>query len=232
MTAEEIVIAALARGGEFGQDFPSTRSVYYRRIAARNRSLLQKLGSWNAALTGVDEVVDVIDNTIPLTGLSVTPGEIRHLAVETPGTSGYAQDETISIISPADVPGHLPPRVYWRGAETLVGVREYGVNDLAGVTAVRVFATDSGFDELGEDDSPSIPALFHELLVIDLTRFMATKMVSTPAPTGAAPLLGVLAEEEAGLLADFERYALSYGDGNTSRFRRDERPTLSRESTR
>lgn len=219
MTAEEIVVAALSRAAEFSDTVPATRSVYYRRISARHAQLFAKMGSWSAAFTSFDDTADVVDGEIDLASLSVPLAELSEIIVES--SLDYGKGEHVNIIPVNDPEGHLPPRVYWRGGKTLVGWSD----DLDGVTSVRVFGTRMA-DELGADDEPLLPVAFHELLVVDLARFMATVMVSIPNNT-SGPALAALQLEEAEMMRDFESYVLNFAGATSSRFGRGLRPTTS-----
>lgn len=219
MTVEEIVLAALARGMEFTNELPQTRSVHYRRITMRQQQLFVRAAEINPDYFGKSVSVNVVAGVADLSGLDPQAERVSGVRINGAGTSGYAAGRRVSIV-PLDDSGYagLPPRA---------NIRDYTLTqvstDLALVASVWIDYSKRPADLTAAEDEPELPAQFHELLVIDDTKAMVRKLVQTDTAQRTA-FLQVLNDEEAELVVDFERHVERFALGEESRFGRTARP--------
>jgi hypothetical protein len=202
VTAEEIVVAALARCAEFGDQWPSARSVMYQRINTRHRQLFAMMTTALPDLAGVVENAPVVSGVVDLTALEYDVASV--VDVRIPADGVYALDQRVAIIPVDDPDAGLPPRM----TASLGELRAYG-NELDGVPEVRVAYTRLAESIEMEDDEPELPELFHPLLVLDLARYNVQKAISIPSAT-RAEIAALFDVEEKAMLADFESYLFAY----------------------
>lgn len=217
MTAEEIVVAALARGMEFSNEFPQTRSVYYRRITTRQQQLFVRASEINPDYFGVSESVNLVGGTADLSGLATQAERITGVRINNKGTSPYSSGQRVSIGTIDDLEMPLAP------AAT---IRDYILTqrgtDLALVTSVWIDYSKRPADIEEGVDVPELPAQFHELLVIDATKSAARRTYTITADQRSA-FIDLLTLEENELLADFERHVERFQLAEESRFGRTAR---------
>lgn len=226
-TVEELVEQALARAMEFGQDFPATRSLLYRRIGVRQQQLFAVAARTNPEFFGDSAIGTPDANGAIDMGLMGDPDAadpveavevISRIEIEDPGTSGLTAGDEVNIVSLTDRDAAAyPPRVTVRGNI----IRQVGT-DLANVTSIRVYYSVRPF-RIDPDDGGVVVRLsepFHDLLVVDLARWMLRKAATVPKEVREVALAALEAEETEGLanfLAQVEQYTSASERGRFGR---------------
>jgi hypothetical protein len=207
-TVDELVDQALARALEFGDGFPSTRSLLYRRLGVRQQQLFATAARVNPEYFGTSTVRNVDPTgTVDLKTLGDPNAPNPVPAVETisrieiadPGTSGLNPGTEINIVPLTDPDAAFPPRVTIRDGI----IRQVG-NELQGVTSIRIYYSRRPF-RIGPTDGNreiELPEPFHELLVVDLARWMLRKQATIPTEVRQIALAALDAEEQE-MLANF-----------------------------
>ncbi len=219
MTAEEIVVAALARAMELSNEVPTTRSVYYRRITTRQQQLFVRAAEINPDYFGLSVSVALVAGVANLAGLATQAERVNGVRINGVGTSAYATGARVNIV-PVDDSEYagLPPRATLRDY-----VLTQTDTDLSLVASVWIDYSKRPLDVLNPTDVPQLPAQFHELLVIDCAMSAAKRMFGL-AKQMRGDYLALLVEEEGELTADFERHVERFAMGEESRFGRTARP--------
>lgn len=228
MNAEQIVVAALARGLEFSNEFPTTRSVYYRRITVRQQQLFVRAAEINPDYFGVTGSVALTAGEADLAALLDPQAErIYQVRIDDPGTSAYDPEQRVNIIAVDDGEyAGLAPRVTIRDYV----VRQF-VADLDGVTSLLIDYSKRPADIALPADVPELPEQFHELLVIDATK-SAVRRVFSVTKEQRSGFLDLLTEEENELLAAFDAHVERFSSAEESRFGRTARPVGAPKSAR
>ena len=209
-TVEDLVIQALSRAMEFGNGFPTTRSVLYHELGHRQQQLFAIAARWNREYFG-DDAIGTLDGNGAIDAglmgdpLAADPVEaieaVSKVTVEDPGTSGYAIGEKVHIVSLTDdEDAEIPPRMTYRGNI----FRQVGT-DLAGVVSIRVSYSQRPF-VLGPSDKDTLvvlPEPFHDLLIVNLVQYLVRKTGSLAGDARQAAL-AVLDAEEKALMEGFE----------------------------
>ena len=211
-TAEDLAVAALARCAEFSSEVPSTRSVLYRRLSARQQALFAHIAALNADYTGRSQVLALAAGAVSLDTLAPAAERVTNILVSDPGASGYVAGQRVNLVTVDDPEAASPPRAYLRDHQ-LTGYN--GELDL--VTSVTVNYCRRPPVLAAQGDTIDLPDQFHELLVVDLTKHLVKKMMGlgTTIPAGVLTLLDA---EEAELLADLDRHVKSYDAALQSRY--------------
>lgn len=207
MTAEEIVIAAMARAAEHGQSVPATRSLAYRRISYRQRELFVMAAQVNGEFFGRcaeapldDGAADLADITNPV----ATPETIQRIVIGAIGTSGYVAGQDVSVVAVTDIEAGIPPRVTIRDR-----IIEDVEDELADVVSIMVYYSRLPFPIADGDTVIELPEPWEMLLELDLARYLLRKDTHLPiAQRGAGD--AALAAEEAEVLKAFVTHVKDY----------------------
>lgn len=221
MTYDEIVAQAKARCTVFGNDFPTTGSVLYRRIEIRQQELFSTVSRVNPDYFGVN-VIGTLDENRDLNLALLETGDlspackITRVEIKDPGTNTeLACGDKVTIIPHTDPDAGLPPRMWLRNF-TLHGYK----SDLDGVTSVCIYygrrpvqkATALDGTEVAE-----LPDVYQELLVLDLAKWMMKQTLDMD-PDAKVAALEVLSAEEAAMLDTMLAEVTDYAGGQESRF--------------
>lgn len=225
-TVEDLVIQALARAMEFGDTFPTTRSVMYRRLGVRQQQLFAAVARENPEYFG-DSAIGTLDANgaidIGLTGNPDAPDPVEamevisRIEVENKGTSALTNGQEINTVPLTDPDAAFAPRVTIRG-----NIIRQVATDLAGVTSIRVYYSKRPF-RLDPDDKNTLivlPEPFHDLLVVDLTRWLLRKAATVPEQVRTVALGALDAEETEGIgnfLAQAREYTSAVERGRFGR---------------
>lgn len=223
MTIAEIVEAALARASDFGANFPSTRSVLYRRIGQRLQQLYAVAARTNPEYFGVSAVGTLSSGAVSLSTTGdpdagdpvFSPELITRVEIADKGTSAYTNGDEVFVVQRNDPGVAVAPRVTIRN-----GVIQQIGTDLTNVTSLRMYYSRRPFRLDGGDGALALdfPEAFQELLVVDLAKWLARKLADKEN-RGLA--LEALTAEETELLANFVAEVESYTSGvETGRFGR------------
>lgn len=217
MTAEEAAVLAMARTSEITDQYPSTRSLMYRRLGLRQRELMALAGRENPEYYGVcaispldDEfATDLNDIIEPVP----TPELISLFKVEDAGSSQWSHGDEITIVPAHDKGVELPPRA------TLRDLVFQGVDDdLDGVVSIEIMYSRIAAP-FGPLDGGSVLELqnpYDEILIVDLTKHLLRKATRLPKDIRDTAIAG-LVEEENGLVDKYLSHVRSY-IGMTTRF--------------
>lgn len=225
MTAEEIVVQALARVREYSQKVPVTRSLAYVRIGQRQQELFAAAARVNPDFYGVcahgevdeDGALDLDDISDPVPSVeSIQRIEIYEM--DTPEDEDdvlpYAVGDVVNVVHFRDPDVESPPRVTVRD-RVIRGVSD----DLDRVVALRLYYSRVPAS-LGPTDAATdaeLPPQFQQLLVIDLVRDLFRRSVGVPEK---ATVVGMMDAEEKPLLEAFLAHVVGYAPVH-ARFARD-----------
>lgn len=213
MTAEEIVVAALARCSEFGLPVPNTRSVSYRRIDRRTQQLMVRVAEIDPEYHGTSEDVALAAGVADLTGLATPAERVHHVTIADAGTSALAVGTKVNIVPADDLASALAPRALLRDYQ-LVAVG----TDLDGVAALTVHYAKRPATVSAATDEPELPDHFHELLVVDLALQLTRKALGAPEELRGS-VLELLKAEEDELLGDLARHVERFASLRAARWR-------------
>jgi hypothetical protein len=222
MTFDEIVDNAKARAIDFAATFPSTKRVLYRRIEIHQQELFSQATRVNPDYFGVSATgtldangaADIKDQQV---SVNVDPAaNIVRVEVEDAGTHPtlVAGDE-INVVSLNDVLAALAPRMTLRNFV----LRQVGT-DLAGVVSICAFygyRPENKAAPLDGSEVAELPAVYQELLVIDLTKWMVRMTLGLETQIKAAAL-AALSEEEDEMNGAFMAEVTDYAGAQVSRF--------------
>jgi hypothetical protein len=226
-TVEDLTIQALARCAEYSDNFPVTRSVLYRRLGVRQQQLFSAAAHANPEFFGV-----IADGTLDISHRITTASMGDPLAVPpvpaielisrievlaSSGAGAPAVGTEIHLVPVTDPNAALAPRVTLRG-----GVFAPVGTDLDQVTQIRVFYSKRPFYLSPTDKSTPVelPEPFHDLLVVDLAKFMLRKMATLTQEVRAAALAALDVEEQemaAGYLAHVKEITAAVESGRFGR---------------
>jgi hypothetical protein len=221
VTFDEAVDAALSRAVDYGADFPSARSVMFRRIGTRQQKLFIRAAALNPDYFGsdasgpldVNRALDLKD----LIGQATVDAAvaIQRIEVADPGTHAtLLAGDRVSMVSIDDVNAGTIPRVTVRDFV----IRAVGT-DLDLVTSLCVYfpRVPDLVTSLTGTEAVAVTSQHEELLVIDLVRWLI-KMTIEMDPQRKAGAVAVYDAEEQELLADFDQEIRQYGLGQSRRF--------------
>ncbi len=221
MSPEEIVRAALGIVTDFGDDFPTTRALMYRRISARQRELFVYIGTLDPEFYGEDIIAELASGAVNIAALEqsgdVYPVEVvQAVRIHDAGSSEHDAGERVAIVSMDDVDAFFSPRVTFRS-----GVLRQVRSDLAGVASLLVSYSRRP-RTIGVDGSGEIELLepFHELLVFDLAKDLVRRTVGLEGERKAAVVAMVDAAEQP-LLEALTAHIRHQAAQRDSRFARD-----------
>ena len=219
MTVEEIVIAALARGLEFSNEVPVTRSVHYRRITVRQQQLFVRAAEINSDYFGVTASVALVAGVADLSPLTPAAERVAQVRINGVGTSPYVTGTPVNIIPIEDASySGLAPRATLRDYKvTQVGA------DLALVASVWIDYSKRPPDLIYAADVPQLPAQFQELLVIDDTKWMIRRTAGMDKGLRTEAIASLEAEEIE-LVGEYEKHVERFQLAEESRFGRTARP--------
>ncbi len=220
MTLEEITVAALSRGAEFSNEFPSTRSVHYRRIGMREQQLMVRAAEINVDYFGKSTSIALVAGAANLSTLNPVAERISGVRINDVGTSVYTTGRRVNIV-PIDDSSYsgLAPRATLRDyILTQVGT------DLDGVTSVLVDYSKRPSIKAVGGDVPELPVQFHELFVIDDVKSMLRRIGWKAGSPEVQKAYAMMVEEENEYLADFESHIERFQLAEESRFGRTARP--------
>lgn len=218
MNVEEITVAALSRALDFSNEVPTTRSVHYRRISVRQQQLFVRAAEINPDYFGLTESLNLVAGVADLSALSRQAERVAGVRINDAGTSPYAAGDAVNIIPLDDPGGSLAPRA------TLRDYKLTGYNgELNLVTSVNIDYSKRPNDLAVATDEPELPEQFHELLVIDDAKATARRMLQVDKQL-REDFIALLEQEEAELIADFERHVERFQLAEESRFGRTARP--------
>jgi hypothetical protein len=227
-TVEDIAIQALARCAEFGGSYPTTRSVMYRRVGARQQALYAAAARANPEYFGAEAIgtldaqkaISLASLGDPAAGDPVPNMELIskiEVAVSS-GAGALPVGTEIHVVPITDaMNAALPPRVTFRG-----GVIAQVGTDLATVTKINVYYSHRPFNLRPTDKAALIelPESFHELLVLDLARWLLRKASSVTKEVREVALAALEAEEKEELvnfLATVQAFTSAVERGRFSR---------------
>lgn len=203
-TVEDLVVQGLARCAEYGNDFPETRSVLYRRLGVRQQQLYAAAARANPEYFGA-AAIGTLDGSgrislatmgdpgaaDPTPNMELVSEIVVSAASGAPGVP--AVGALVHVVALTDPDAELPPRVTVRGG-TIAPVG----TDLAGVTQITVYYSHRPFGLRPQDGAVAVelPEPFHDLLVLDLARFLVRKMTTLSAEVRQAALQVFEAEEQ------------------------------------
>jgi hypothetical protein len=207
VTPQDIVVAAQGIAADFTDEYPTAKSVMYRRISARQRELFVHIGTLDTEVYGEDVVAEVLNGAVDLGALEqsedVFPVEtLQMVRIHDPGTNGQLKaKQRVSVVPADDVEAFLPPRCTYRS-----GVLRQVGSDLAGVAQLLVSYSRRP-RTIGVDGSGQIELLepFQDLLVFDLARDLIRRTVALEGERKAA-VLAMLEPQETQLLASLEEH--------------------------
>jgi hypothetical protein len=218
VTLEECVIAALSRAEEYGNEWPGTRSVFYRRVGVREQQLMVRAAEINQDFFGKSVSINLVAGVANLATLNPVAERVAGARINGVGTSAYATGTRVTIV-PIDDPTYsgLAPRATLRDYTlTQVGA------DLALVASVWIDYSKRPTVKALATDVPEIPLHFHELLVLDLVKWMVRKS-SIVDTKQRLEIAARLSEEETELLADYDEHVERFQTAEESRFGRTAR---------
>ena len=222
MTFDEIVDNAKARALDFGATFPSTKRVLYRRIEIHQQELFSQATRVNPDYFGVSATgtldangaADIKDQQVSV-GVDPAANVVR-VEVEDAGTHPtLVTGDEINVVSLNDVLAALPPRMTLRNFV----LRQVGT-DLAGVVSICAFygyRPENKATPLDGSEVAELPAVYQELLVIDLTKWMVRMTLALETQIKAAAL-AALSEEEGEMVGAFMAEVTDYAGVQVSRF--------------
>ncbi len=222
MTFQEIVDNAKARAVDFGATFPSTARVLFRRIEIRQQEIFSQATRVNpdyfgVSATGTLDANGAADIKDQQASVGVDPAaNVVRVEVEDAGTHPtlVAGDE-IKVVSLNDIGAALAPRMTLRNFV----LRQVGT-DLAGVVSVCAFygyRPENKATPLDGSEVAELPAVYQELLVIDLTKWMVRMTLELGTEVKAAAL-AALSEEEGEANGAFMAEVQDYAGVQVSRF--------------
>lgn len=220
MTLQEIVIQALARAADMNLQVPSAKSVMWRRISLRQQELFSRAAKINPDWSGVSAIAPLAPwaGGAPALDLSdlIDPAEgadlISRIEIADKGASVYVAAQEVNIVSLVDQNIADPPRVIIRNRI----VQAVGA-DLAGVLSLKVFYSRIPLAMDTADCLVDVPMPHDELLVIDLTKWMAKKTIALSVETRTA-IIASLDGEEKEALDNFDGYVARFSDATVARF--------------
>lgn len=223
MTYDEIVDAALARAMDFGNSFPTTRPVLYRRIEIRQSEIFTLAARVNPDYFGVN-VIGVLDadGLVDLaeldadTAVADPTSAITRIEIRDAGTHPTLQcGKEVTLVTPNDREAGLAPRMTLRNF-TLRPIP----GDMDGVVSVCVFYAYRPRPKatpLDGTEESELPSFYQELSVIDLTKWLLKQSISMAVETKAAAL-AALSDEEKEMLTTFMAEVADYAGAQVSRF--------------
>ncbi len=219
LTAEEVAVQAMARVSVVTDNFPTTRSLMYRRIGVRQQQLFADAASINNDYFGTCASVALVAGAADLRDIASpvpTPQQIQKIIVHAVGVgSVWAVGKEVAIVALGDIEAELSPRMTLRD-----GVLRAVGTDLNNVTEVMVYYARQA-KMLGPSDANTateVPSPFDELLVVDLAAYLLQGVAAVEGNARAAALASLGAEEES-LLGAWTEHVESYAAVN-SRFAR------------
>lgn len=218
MTYDEIVDAALGRASAWGAGYPGTNKPLYRRISVRQKHLFAHAAGLDQDFYGTDVTGTLSDNRLDLRDLddqvpAIDMAEaITRIEIAGAGTSDYAAGDEVHVIKIRDPDSALPPRVTLR-SQVIEG---YG-DDLDGVNSMKVFYSRLPVTRNAGDCVVELAEPHSELLVVDLTRWIATKAMDVEGEVRST-MVSSLNREENELMAEFDRYVSTYAGLAKARF--------------
>lgn len=214
MTAEDIVVLAMARTSEITDAYPATRSLAYRRLGLRQRQLQALAARENPDYYGVCAETPLVNLAADLNDIATPvpmPELIQKVTIEDHGTSTWTNGKVISIVPLSDLNAELPPRMTLRDL-----VLQSVGNDLLNVTSIMVFYSRLA-DVFAPTDGGAVVELqdpFNELLVLDLVKVFLAKATRLDA-TIRQTSIETFAAEEASLLTAYLDHVRTYGPYST-----------------
>jgi hypothetical protein len=222
MTFDEIVDNGKARALDFGATFPSTKRVLYRRIEIHQQELFSQATRVNpdyfgVSATGTLDATGATDIKDQQASVNVDPAaNITRVEVEDAGTHPtLVTGDEIHVVSLNDIEVAFPPRMTLRNFI----LRQVGT-DLAGVVSVRAsygYRPENKATPLDGSEVAELPAVYQELLVIDLTKWMVRMTLALETQIKAAAL-AALSEEEGEMVGAFMAEVTDYAGAQVSRF--------------
>jgi hypothetical protein len=223
MTPEEVRIAALAECAEFGDNFPSTKSVCYRRIGVRQQQLFDVADEVNPDFFGVCAegvvvagtlnlrellagTVEVgVGETVPAAAQRLQRIEVKELTGD-PEDAVYAVGDEVSIIPLSEIAdgAAVAPRVTYRD-----GVLRQVGTDLATVARLEVFYSRRPAAVSLGSETVELPEPYGELLVFDLAKMLVRRATAVDAQVRDSAI-AVFDQLEKDLLDGFKAHVLSY----------------------
>jgi hypothetical protein len=215
VTAEEVIVAAMARCTDLGATVPSAWSVYLRRIGLRQGQIFSMVAQVDPEYFGVESFVPLVNGAFTLANLSPKVERIADVRIGNPGSSGFQSNDPVNLIRHDDQEAMLPPRAVVRDQI----LRQVG-NDLQGVSTLVLYyskrpATSSAITKATVME---LPEQFQDLLVIDLAKQMIRKLLDVE-PARRDGWLGLLSDEESMLLGVLESHVRGFVAGEQVRFR-------------
>lgn len=222
MTFQEIVDNAKSRGLDFSVTYPTTERVLFRRIEIRQQELFSAATRVNPdyfgkSATGTLDANGFVDLKDQQASVDVDPAaNITRVEVDDAGTHPtLVTGDEINIVSISDVEADLPPRMTLRNFV----LRQVGT-DLAGVVSVCAFygyRPENKATPLDGTEEAELPAVYQELLVMDLTQWMVQQTLEMDAgrKTAALEVLGV---DEGQMMDAFLQEVADFAGAQVSRF--------------
>lgn len=217
MTVQEIIDAALARGAEFGAQFPNSLDVSRRRIQAHQEVLFAHAADINRDYVGRDAVLALTDGACDTGLLDPKPMRIVRVFVEDAGTSGITAGRKINIVPIDDLVSALAPRATLRD-----GLIAQVAAELADVVSIRVWYSKRPAELTDPTVVPQLPTQYHELLVIDLAKQLVRKTIGL-SDTSRDDILEVLQTEYDDMFGDYTAHLRNYNFAETARHGRTAR---------
>ncbi len=222
MTFDEIVDNAKARAMDFGATFPSTKRVLYRRIEIHQQELFSKAARVNPdyfgkSATGTLDVNGFVDIKDQQASVNVDPAaNITRVEVEDSGTHPtLVTGDEIHLVPLNDVEVAFAPRMTLRNFV----LRQVGT-DLAGVVSVCAFygyRPENKTQPLDGSEDAELPAVYQELLVLDLVKWMLKQTISMDTQAKAAAI-EILVQEQGQMDGTFLAEVADYAGAQVSRF--------------
>ncbi len=222
MTFDEIVDNAKARAVDFGATFPSTKRVLYRRIEIYQQELFSKAARVNPdyfgkSATGTLDANGFVDIKDQQASANVDPAaNITRVEVEDAGTHPtLVTGDEIHLVSINDVEAAFAPRMTLRNFV----LRQVGT-DLAGVVSVCAFygyRPENKTQPLDGSEIAELPAVYQELLVLDLIKWMLKQTISIDSGAKAAAI-EVVELEQGAMDGTFLAEVADFAGAQVSRF--------------
>jgi hypothetical protein len=210
LTLEQIARQALARAYDVTQTVPLSRAPMYRRISVRQGIILLQAAKANPDFYGASATADLIGGAVDLADIAdpvPLPATISRVSIADPGTSTWLAGTEINIVPLHDHASSIPPRMTLRDRV----LRAVGA-ELDNVVSLTIaYAREApSYTARDKDVAVELASPFDELLVIDLAKYLLSKVPAGTSPIGAATLIAANQEETA-LMTDYLGYVRAFG---------------------
>lgn len=218
MNADQVCDAALARCAEWTPAVPSTRSVMFHRINARQQQLFSYVADREPEYFGRSAVKALVAGAVDLGTLNPKAERVTDIRIEDPGTSALVTKDRVNVVPVMDVGAADVPRATLRDF-----ILEQVDTDLALVTSLRIHYSKRPASIVNGTTTIELMEQFQELLVIDLTKHIIRKTLELSGENREL-IVKILDEEEVEAMADLDRHLTHWRYAETARFEHSQTP--------